>query len=584
MIGKPDSFRPHFFFILFLFHFISISQAVGATLSCSNENLSFPLQIEAADGEKLSLVDLAFDTGPYVHPELACKRFLSEMGRLPSVDYRELLPRLKSGLVAHLSGLSADRAYSACQKFSYCRVVFPYNLLQLSSTPLGRTPAFSRGGEVCQQVPQVGKSGKGFAQGVSSLPRTAKLKGWWSPLVRLGDEAVSLIEQVEDDIVILSSMTASTNEVRRIKELSAKKKNVRVILVLDALNMVDDSVSELLKLANDKFTLLPVPRSRTSPSNYHIKGAVAYNAKRFVFSSANLRNHDGPDLLMDLGFSGQSAEISGALGKSLLEQVDSACQDDAFLECMLDVAFDPGSLESHLFRRNFNQSCQFARSSRALAKLRTQKVDRFFVTPLEQDLVSLTVKMIGSAKKSIAIAADQISHPKVIEALRTRAKEIQNIRIVVGRLEPSSPLLLAPLIKSLVMVPDQMPMLPHAKALIIDRKTLLFGTGNFTLTGLSNERELFGTTANPSLVRFYERYVETVQHVSQVCATPEKTVRSIASGIPRLLWAEPSVSLAGKRNAISFRGDLFSVPGNMSSSVLFEAHPSVCSKLENPAS
>jgi len=54
-----------------------------------------------------------------------------------------------------------------------------------------------------------------------------------------------------------------------------------------------------------------------------------------------------------------------------------------------------------------------------------------------------------------------------------------------------------------------------SRILLFDEKTLFWGTGNLTLSGLNNDNELFILSEDPALLSLFTRYLNTFSQIAE---------------------------------------------------------------------
>ncbi len=108
--------------------------------------------------------------------------------------------------------------------------------------------------------------------------------------------------------------------------------------------------------------------------------------------------------------------------------------------------------------------------------LRIYGIEIFF----DEEILPITLNLINSARESVKLVSFGVTHPDVVEALKSL--EANGVKVtVVTDSESYCPL---------THIVDTLPGLVHEKFLIIDSKTVLAGTMNFTVSGLKSDQNV----------------------------------------------------------------------------------------------
>lgn len=109
------------------------------------------------------------------------------------------------------------------------------------------------------------------------------------------------------------------------------------------------------------------------------------------------------------------------------------------------------------------------------------------------------LQAIAASQLSMQIYEQSIADAGMVDALCDAANRGVNIQIITSKMPPKK--FSAPLLNAGVTIKISKKLYIHAKAMVIDHRTVILGSVNFTPTSLDQNRELAILSKDPSVVR-----------------------------------------------------------------------------------
>ena len=114
------------------------------------------------------------------------------------------------------------------------------------------------------------------------------------------------------------------------------------------------------------------------------------------------------------------------------------------------------------------------------------------------------LNFLDSAKMSVKATVNQISDKQIIQTLETATTIPTSVHIGSAiKIDSKTLRELGHSDNNHIHFGNK---LPHAKAILIDDSKLLWGTGNFTATGLRNQREIFFFTSDQKVIQAFKTF------------------------------------------------------------------------------
>ena len=269
------------------------------------------------------------------------------------------------------------------------------------------------------------------------------------------------------------------------------------ILLFDlAAALHEGALFETLAAHHERLLLLPIFRSPRFPRYFHVKArrpakrgsscspratSSATSARRCSIS-AYLRTRRRPR-----AFAGLLARVG-----------QDACSDAAYLACTLRGRFADGDERADAIAAAFHDSCGALASSSEVQALASLPPDESpFFTAAEVDAAAVLHGMAHDARRQLRGATHQLGDRVLWSALDEAAARGVDARLWLG--SPGLPEWREPGDATpawLRHVPAGQGWEAHAKLLLADDETLLWGSGNFTSNGLGRSTEVFFARAS----------------------------------------------------------------------------------------
>jgi HKD family nuclease len=469
--------------IIFLSIFVKTACATSPRLFCHGDGIRSTLFYW--NGKvSFEFVDIEFQTPKYLDSYLACTNFIFKLkgkDRHRKIRYAPLLNSLRKNFVRFADEEKAV-FYDYCQRDPSCRVKFPYSLLDLgifwnqlvhkpeTSTCDDKRPAI---------VPTIIK-----------LPEVlTNFKLWQLPEQDLIKEFWRVANERPHDKILISAMTYSLDflEALKIKYQGSSTK----IFILTSFNMMslDERMTKTLTDLPPNLIFIPIFQSTQEPFSHHQKGAIFFNKDQstVVWNSSNFRKYE-TFKLVDLGMTAISSELGNQLANRWLKSALTSCQDIEAMNCNLFTRFSNSPRELDLWKSITLQSCA------QIPSLPQEPTS-------EQTVQDLLIGLIFSAKKSIHIHTHVFGNSMILKKLQEAQTRGIDVKIMGGKPSRFNPKL--DWVKFNLNTKEH-----HAKFMIVDDSSFVWGTGNFTTTSLSNQREDFFYGSNPEILAALKRYFE----------------------------------------------------------------------------
>ncbi len=311
------------------------------------------------------------------------------------------------------------------------------------------------------------------------------------PFYSLDKFIKKLLAQKIDGKLLASSMTLGNSLAKDF--LNTSDTNQRLIIGLDANLMYSYHQNQLLTryFSNHKnIFFLPISKGRTFDNLFHWKIIVDDRLKTSFLSSSNLASPAKTNYL-DLVYQFENKELNSELYSRLYDEFSEQCQAEEDIYCLEEYASGEGKENKNLI----SNSCKALEKYPLIKRSNKQ----FFVSPQETNVETLIVNLIKEAREEIVLLSHHFSSRKIGRELREAEKKGLKVFAVVGDKPKERESLIPKGMYNLTDVSSQP--FPHMKVILIDNEMLIFGTGNFTQSGLFKSRELFGITDSQEAIQ-----------------------------------------------------------------------------------
>jgi len=450
------------------------------------------------------VLDIRFDQQRFFDSYLSCMRFVES---LPKDSYRtsRLYPlRPRENHVARLS--ISDPMIERCVVTPGCRLNPIYGLFRplglvrsyLKSSPLEKMPECS--------ISESGSEVKKGATGELPIQENARLdlgKTVAVPEADMSDWLIGELDSKKPKRIFISTMILSASITKRVDQWLRSHPGTEawVYFSYNMQSLTEEFPNDLSDLSQ-ALHLVPVFQTPDHDDSFHIKGvALEGGSKSTWIFSVNLRRfreEKVADRLIELKGDEPFASFVGILHSVLNDQ----CRSIKKLECSNELRFGAASPKAALIRSWVSSNCE------SIPGLKTTDSGMFSRGGGErvQDRI---LSGILSAKKTIEVASHILNDSKVTDALLGAADRGVRVRILIGTQPEFNHWLKRPSENlSWTRKAHQDGVVSHAKFMVIDREQLIWATGNFTATSLSNPWEIYLFTRSRDLIATLEAYFD----------------------------------------------------------------------------
>ncbi|MGK5085403.1 hypothetical protein WDW37_19115 [Bdellovibrionota bacterium FG-1] len=473
-------------------------------LACDSEDSAFPLLYRSPQGKIYAIADLNFNLSPHIRTTFLCEKWLERNHFLLDTIEVEPLYSPSGPALARLTGKSRALLHRACRQSKECKLRFPYGVdlnpqawldawnELWKGSPLGAEAAVCEG-ESWTHLPQFPAEPLKESQR-PTLEDLDSVHTWFIPVTTYSDEVATLIEHSGEGLVWVSTLAMSAGEVAKLERALDRNPQARVVLLFDlSAGLHEGAIFETLALRRKQLLILPVFRSPRLLRYYHVKGAASARAGLLSFTSGNLKSY-GRHALLDLGFSAHSATAARALAGSLARIAAQVCTEAPYLACTLKARFEDNDPRAAEITTSFRETCAaLAKSEEATALAGQSAENSPFFTTQETDVTQTIKSLISRTTRRLDGAVHQFNASSLAEAFSHASDRKLETHLFLG--------------SSAAM--DLAGWEAHAKFLISDFSTLLWGSGNFTSNGLSKSLEIFFVTHHPQLLNAAQSYLAT---------------------------------------------------------------------------
>lgn len=444
-----------------------------------------------SDGNRsYEFVDIQFLGPKYLEHYLACTNFLFSLknkNRNRKISFSPLLNTIKKSLI-RFSGSDKTLFYDLCQKDKNCEIIFPYSLLEPAI--FYRQITQDKSPQKCDETQPI----------KSPLPikisDTLKSIHFWDlPKHDLINQFWKTANSDIHDKIILSSMTFSLTFLDQL--INRYKDSPTQIYLLTSFNIMsmDDRILKNLAKLPSNFHFIPIYQSSMEPYSHHQKGAIFFskNGPTVIWNSSNFRKYESQKLF-DIGMTVSDKEFSEILLNRWMMTAHTSCAEIKYRNCSLNLRYSSSPQALSLWEAVTEKGC-----ARLPAMTESKHTDP---TALE-----LVLGLITKAKKSILVHSHVTGNSLILEQLKLAHERGIDVKMIAGK--PTKAFNI-PWLKIILDKREH-----HAKFMIIDDTTFLWGTGNITKTSFDNQREDFFYGKNAEIISKLKLYFEASWKVAK---------------------------------------------------------------------
>ncbi len=486
------------------------------TLQCSDEGDKYPL-FWRTPNQSVRVDEITFATPHFVQPVLACARWLENLPAEFWADESKLkfiyLYSAGGTKAVRFQGERAQGIRQACVDDEYCRLTFPTNLYPsfIFQGFRQQISSFRERSRFCfAATSHANLKRKDISFQEFYISKLKNTRTWNTAKDSFADIAQTISRDVKSGMVVMSSLTISKKELGEFLTIATQNPKRQLLLLVDFMSWISEvTEKELDELLISSIGILPVFNHPDRQGVYHIKGLYAFDgSERFLFTSANLRNQS-ESRLVDLGLNGRGGDLATMLRRQIMGTADSVCQNKDYLDCSLNARFQPNDPRLQKIHQLVENSCALWESAKKREGNFTVESSKQLLLSDQHDVTGKLMELIDRAKESIQISTDYFNHHKLWSTiLRAEGRGVR-VQLLIGSRHVNSheedPWLLH---KGVVVADQGGSLMPHAKFVLVDRKWLLFGTGNLTVSGLERSQEAFFVTSDSSLIEASREYLK----------------------------------------------------------------------------
>jgi hypothetical protein len=468
---------------------------ISEHLSCDDEH-SRVLEIQSGEqkGKKLYLDSLL--SSPELPPVLVCRKFLHTLSSTATPEKKIELCWMEDEEVSDPAQgrIQAGEFEQLCAQHGFC-LRHPLDIPTIDPALRACLPKLSFKNAAQMSIPKLRKASPKI---IKELTLTFFP---WESLGELTLQSFALPTQLP---ALVSTMTIGRGTATQI--LQASKLSGRpLFLLLDYPVALGQDMGTLLDVYfsnNKRVKLIPIAPSGGYASVFHSKILLDPTRKDIVLTSTNLSSPQKAAYI-DALYHIRDPLAGRELRERSLRYVRDACEQEDSLRCVRNFMNTPTETpkkESEDFFDGFRKSC---RAFHDLWPARDHtSPERYFLDSQDDDVLDYVQERIENAESEIILFTHKFSLPDLRSALDSAQKRGVSIlgfgsRPYQGNSteDPRRP-------NWYMLASDRQGFAPepHLKAILIDRKLLFFGTGNFSKNAFHDAEELFAVTDNKEAI------------------------------------------------------------------------------------
>jgi hypothetical protein len=456
---------------LFVFYSMHLEARVECLHTAKKDALSWVNENERA----FLVADFDFRSSSFVPAFLGCLRFLEETKNTEQNFFT--LFTMKDLPTVRIEYPTRSPYYQSCLESEVCHVVFPYNLLNVwkyGPNILKKSVNKKDWSSKCSEHQVDLNSNNRLTHAQATIPSEI----WELPNTSLAKKFFEKLETASEGTVVISTMTVSEKLVHKLRKIAEIKPKLKILMVF-SFNLVSmrKEFSKIMNHQRENFILLPMFTDPANNQDYHIKGAsiVSNSVNDYYFQSGNFREYDATTMT-DLGFT-----ITGA-GKefenNIHEVIMQKCQKRSYAQCSFETRYGHKLNLLNKINNSWDKICNTTPLSSKLVSSERILISSKF------NLQRAVYNLIDTAKIEIKLMAHLIFDPNILHKLQIAKDRGVKIQVLQG--QPNRLIE-----KSLNFVKfSQEERESHTKLIIIDHKSAIVSSANWTPNGFENPMEI----------------------------------------------------------------------------------------------
>jgi len=256
---------------------------------------------------------------------------------------------------------------------------------------------------------------------------------------------------------------------------------------------LDENITLTLKDLPPNILFIPIFQSSQSPHSHHQKGAVFIGKKKttLIWNASNFRRYE-THKLVDIGITITDSQLANIFTQRWINTAFTSCSEVKTINCNLQTRFSNSPKELDFWKSMTDRNCQqLPDAGKPLAK-----------TLNAEDLI---LDLISKAKKTIYVHTHIFGNSLILKKFKEAQARGIDVKIIGGKPSTFNPQL--PWVKFKLEKHEY-----HAKFMLFDDTTFIWGTGNITKSSLNNHREDFFYGSNPKILSKLKKYFEMSWH------------------------------------------------------------------------
>lgn len=459
------------------------ASSLQADLTCSRE-YSNVLALNTNSSEYLIEFKALLET-PLIPSVVSCKLFLKKL--MDSKGLRKKLPEkicltpLQDSIPAGLYALDDPALEDLCVETGYCA----NHILDFFSADQRLRechPHKSLGDIVADMKPQ-------FRVAAPRVLTHVDIALF--PFVPLLEEFRSYADDLEDGgAVFASTMSLGKGSATHLLLDARQSPDIERLVLLDAGLAVSDNGAFLPTYFSERhpFHALPITSGRHFDTIFHWKMIFSSLRSKASLSSLNISNPEKTRFI-DAIYRFTDLSAIEALRSRYFNAARAQCQHVEDFTCLSEAALEEESASA--FQEMSARACQFLATSDY--SFQSAGADDSFIDPQRKNIEPYVRNLIDSATSEVTIFSHKFSLRGVARSLVNAKNRGVTVKAFLSRPPQLTKIDRSIFFDSKSAQVQTLPE-PHLKAMIIDRKLLFFGTGNFTRNAFFKARELYGIT------------------------------------------------------------------------------------------
>ncbi|MBU6154060.1 MAG: hypothetical protein KGP28_07140 [Bdellovibrionales bacterium] len=483
----------------------------NAAYTCRPENRRNGVSYLDAQGKVWDVADLEFENTSYLDSYLACMRFVESLPEAMhlSASLFPLEPRSQNLARLDLSdplplyclaspGCKLHPVYGFFRPFQFIKSILKPGVLEGLNACQAKTPEFpphDETKELSDPVPAFQSVDLGR---VISIPEQ-NMEEWLLNELRVR----------KPKEVVISSMILSAAIMKSVNDWLVKnpESEVWAFFSFGLQSLTPEFPDGFLGLSH-RLHWVPVFQTSANSETFHIKGVAlkGKTASTWIYS-ANLRRfreEKVADRIIEIKGGIPYRSFIGILRRVLEEQ----CTDVEQLACSTGLRFGVQADRSKLVGSWVEGACS-SKTSFGVDDANPSMKAAFFEQGGDERVETGILNAVENAKKTIEVSSHILNDSRVTDALLDAADRGIQVKVLVGT-EPGYRRWLKRPSRNFVWFKRTRGAgtTSHAKFMVVDRELAIWGTGNFTQTGLHNPHEIFLFSKDQKFIRVLLDYLE----------------------------------------------------------------------------